>query len=282
MNELTGKEWLQLSFSIWRDLVKNSEEKALKHPAAFPRTLVDRLLKMYLKGSNKVVLDPFLGIGTTLLAAKAAGHDGIGFDLNKEYLGIAEDRLAKEIELVPTKQVVHHADSRNILKYVEPNSVDLVVTSPPYWDILNRRRTADKRDIKGYSESKDDLGNIEDYQEFLENLKQVFSEVYKAMKPNSRCVSVVMDLRKKDKFFPLHEDQSRVMREIGFELEEYVIWDRQRDYNNMKTLGYPWVFRVNKVHEFVCIYWKREVPQPKARGGKRASSEKAEATEVPA
>jgi DNA modification methylase len=84
MNELTGKEWLQLSFSIWRDLVKNSEEKALKHPAAFPRSLVDRLLKMYLKGSNKVVLDPFLGIGTTLIAAKAAGHDGIGFDLNEE------------------------------------------------------------------------------------------------------------------------------------------------------------------------------------------------------
>jgi len=282
MNELTGKEWLQLSFSIWRDLVKNAEEKALKHPAAFPRSLVDRLLRMYLKGSNKVILDPFLGIGTTLIAAKAAGHDGIGFDLNKEYLEIAKDRLGKEIDLVPTQHVVHHADSRNILKYVEPNSVDLVVTSPPYWDILNMRRTADKRDIKGYSESKDDLGNIEDYEEFLENLKQVFSEVYKVMKPNSRCVSVVMDLRKKDKFFPLHEDQSRIMREVGFELEEYVIWDRQRDYNNMKTLGYPWVFRVNKVHEFVCIYWKREAPKPKARGGKKASSEKVEPKGKPA
>ena len=61
----------------------------------------------------------------------------------------------------------------------------------------------------------------------------------------------------KDKFFPLHEDQSRIMREIGFELEEYVIWDRQPEYNNMKTLGYPWVFRFNKVHEYICIYWKR-------------------------
>jgi hypothetical protein len=66
-----------------------------------------------------------------------------------------------------------------------------------------------------------------------------------------------MDIRKKDKFFPLHEDQSRIMREIGFELEEYVIWDRQAEYNNMKTLGYPWVFRFNKVHEYICIYWKR-------------------------
>jgi DNA modification methylase len=282
MNELTGKEWLQLSFSIWRDLIKDTEEKALKHPAAFPRSLVDRLLRMYLKGSNKIVLDPFLGIGTTLIAAKAAGHDGIGFDLSKQYLEIAKARLAKEIDIVPTKHFVHNADSRNIREYVKENSVDLVVTSPPYWNILNMRRTADKRDIKGYSESTDDLGNIEDYQEFLENLKQVFSEVYKVMKPNSRCVSVVMDLRKKDKFFPLHEDQSRIMREIGFELEEYVIWDRQRDYNNMKTLGYPWVFRVNKVHEFVCIYWKRETSQPKARGGKRASTKNGELKGSPA
>ena len=74
---------------------------------------------------------------------------------------------------------------------------------------------------------------------------------------NRRCISIVMDIRKKDKFYPLHEDQTRIMGEIGFELEEYVIWNRQIDYNNMKTLGYPYVFRFNKVHEFICIYWKR-------------------------
>ena len=91
----------------------------------------------------------------------------------------------------------------------------------------------------------------------LDNIENDIKEVYRTLKPNKRCISVVMDIRKKDKFFPLHEDQSRVMREIGFELEEYVIWDRQPDYNNMKTLGYPWVFRFNKVHEYICIYWKR-------------------------
>ena len=66
-------------------------------------------------------------------------------------------------------------------------------------------------------------------------------------------------MRKKDKFYPLHIDVSRIMTEIGFELEDIIIWDRQHEYNNMKTLGYPWVFRVNKVHEFLCIFWKREV-----------------------
>lgn len=72
----------------------------------------------------------------------------------------------------------------------------------------------------------------------MKNLKSVFEQVYVVLKPNKRCCSVVMDIRKKDKFYPLHEDQTRIMREIGFELEEYVIWDRQKEYNNMKTLGY--------------------------------------------
>jgi hypothetical protein len=92
------------------------------------------------------------------------------------------------------------------------------------------------------------------------------------------CIAVVMDIRKKDKFYPLHEDQSRIMREIGFELDEYVIWDRQRDYNNMKTLGYPYVYRFNRVHEFICIYLKRKevvakparVAKPKKTATKKA------------
>ena len=112
-----------------------------------------------------------------------------------------------------------------MIKYVKKESVDLAITSPPYWNILNQKRTADFKEIRTYSKSKKDLGNIEDYEKFLESLKQVFSKVYDSLKFNKRCISVVMDIRKKDKFFPLHEDQTRIMKEIGFELEEYVIWD---------------------------------------------------------
>lgn len=264
MNNLNGKEWLQNSFSIWRDVGKTSEERKLKHPAMFPQQLVEKLIKIYTKDSGEVILDPFLGIGSTLKAAHNLGKKGIGFDLNKDYCEIAKGRVTnheadenfnKKVKRFEPK--IYCEDSRNILKHVKPNSVDLVVTSPPYWDILTMKRTADMKDGRKYSDSDDDIGNIHDYEAFLQDLKTVYSEVYKTLKPNKRCICVVMDIRKKDKFYPLHEDQSRIMREIGFELEEYVIWDRQKEYNNMKTLGYPWVFRFNKVHEFICVYWKR-------------------------
>jgi hypothetical protein len=60
------------------------------------------------------------------------------------------------------------------------------------------------------------------------------------------------------------------MKEIGFELDEYVIWDRQRDYNNMKTLGYPYVYRFNRVHEFICIYQKKKAEPVKKAVKKKA------------
>ena len=267
MNNLTGKEWLQFSFTIWRDIFKTSEERATKHPALFPQEMAERLIRLYLKDKGSVILDPFVGIGSTLLAAMNQGMHGIGVDLNKDFLKITKSRISKfqptldnHAEIIAPEII--NLDSRKLSSKIQPNSVDLVITSPPYWDILNQKRTADGKDSKNYSNSKKDIGNIEDYEVFLLELKSVFSEVYKTMKPGARCISIVMDIRKKDKFFPLHEDQTRIMREIGFDLDEYVIWDRQRDYNNMKTLGYPYVYRFNRVHEFICVYQKkRDVAQ---------------------
>jgi DNA modification methylase len=265
MNNFNGKEWLQHSFTIWREIKKTQEENKLKHPAMFPSALAEKLINIYTKDNGEVILDPFLGVGSTLIAAKKLAKRGIGIDLNPEYLKIAKNRIEEckcEINNSNPEDYASNillGDSRKVLKKIEDNSIDLCLNSPPYWDILNMRRTVDsEKDIKGYSQSDKDLGNISDYDKFLSELKEVYKEVYRVMKPNKRCCCVVMDIRKKDKFYPLHMDLSRIMTEIGFELEEFVIWDRQHEYNNMKTLGYPWVFRFNKVHEFICIYWKRD------------------------
>jgi DNA modification methylase len=263
MNNLTGKEWLQNSFTIWRDVVKTPKERATNHPALFPQELVEKLIRLYLREPGSKVLDPFMGIGSTVLASMNQGMKGIGFDLSSEFVSKAKDRVAElQTSSLPDTEVInpdiYNQDSRKISKTIEVDSIDLVVTSPPYWDILNQKRTADGKVIRNYSDDLEDLGNIPDYDQFLSDLKDVYTEVYKVLKPGARCIAVVMDIRKKDKFYPLHEDQSRIMREIGFELDEYVIWDRQRDYNNMKTLGYPYVYRFNRVHEFICIYLKRK------------------------
>jgi len=265
MNNLTGKEWLQYSFSIWRDIKKNAEEIKLKHPAMFPIQLCEKLIKIYTKDDGEVILDPFMGVGSTIIAAKNLNKKGIGIELNEEFFNIAKKRLNEtqtKLNQENNKSNMFEpelllGDARTELKKILDESVDLCINSPPYWDILNQKRTVDNKEIKSYSDSDIDVGNIKDYNLFLQELKKIYSEVYRTLKRNKRCCVIVMDIRKKDKFFPLHIDITKIMRGIGFELEEFVIWDRQHEYNNMKTLGYPWVFRFNKVHEFICVYWKR-------------------------
>ena len=65
MNNLSGKEWLQNSFTIWRDIRKSKDEAKLKHPAMFPQSLVEKLIDIYTKDPGEIILDPFLGSGTT-------------------------------------------------------------------------------------------------------------------------------------------------------------------------------------------------------------------------
>jgi adenine-specific DNA methylase len=260
INNLTGKEWLQNSFSIWRDLGKTEEEKKLHHPAIFTIKLVSKLIDTFCKPNGGIIMDCFAGSGTTLIAGLKKEKEIIGFDLSSEYKRQFINRATNSYNIplygLEKKYFVH--DSRKLTEKLEADSIDLCITSPPYWNILNRQRTADMKESKNYSDSKDDLGNIEDYDEFISSLKTVCYEVYKVIKPKGYFIINVMDLRKKEKFFPLHIDVSRIAKEVGFSFEDIIIWDRQPEYNNMRPLGYPFKFIVNKVHEYLLIFRKLE------------------------
>ena len=131
-----------------------------------------------------------------------------------------------------------------------------MVTSPPYWDILLQNRTADYKEIRNYGDSDQDLGRISDYQEFLDALGDVFSNILTVLKPGCYCCVIVMDLRKGSNFFPLHADLAVKMQEMGFLFYDLIIWDRKHEYNNLRPLGHPSVFRINRVHEYILIFQK--------------------------
>lgn len=259
LNNLTGKDWLRYSFSIWRDLSKNKEEVKLKHPAMFPIRLAERLIEIFTDTTDQQILDPFMGSGSTLIAAQNMQRKGIGFDTNKEYIKMAKGRLFNEYKYLETKKeriILINDSSLNINKYISTESIDLTITSPPYWDILNRKRTADKKAIRSYGKLTSDIGNINDYDTFLESLKTIFTKVYNVTKFGGYCIVIVMDIRKKSIFYPLHSDVADLMKEINFRLCDILIWDRQKEYNSMRPLGYPYSFIVNKVHEYILIFKK--------------------------
>ena len=213
--------------------------------------LVDRLIETFLPPDGGIVLDPFAGSGSTVLAAAKAGKRGIGLELSPEYAAAANERLGPA-----SRSVVHMASAADLSDHVEPDSVDLCITSPPYWNILNQRRTADMKSVRHYGNLAGDLGTVEEYDEFLSALAAVFCNVLVALKPRAYCCVVVMDLRKKNRFYPLHSDLAGRLVEAGYIFDDLIIWNRQTEYNNLRPLGYPSVFRVNKVHEFIVVLQK--------------------------
>lgn len=255
-NHLDGKTWTRNSISVWSDLRKTPEELRLKHPALFPAALASRIIECFAAPGDKVVLDPFAGLGSTIIAAAQAGLEGVGVELNRDFADVALQRLAAVVGEDGPAPLLHVADARKLPQYVEPESVDLVITSPPYWDILTRRRSADRKAIRNYGKAAADIGRITAYEDFLDALQEVFAQVFAALRPGKYCVPIVMDLRKHGRFYPFHADLSERLESIGFIYDDMIIWDRRQEYNNLRPLGYPSVFRVNKVHEFVLIFRK--------------------------
>ena len=272
-NQLEGKQWLRNSISVWDDLRKTPAELKLKHPAAFPIALAGRLIDSFLPPQGRTILDPFAGIGSTLVAAAERGLDAIGSDLSAEYCEIARSRLADFAPATTTRtqpvrgdglqghpgldQIdLRHTSAQDLLATLSPGSIDLCITSPPYWDVLNARRTADAKPIRHYGNLARDLGTITDYEQFLDELQAVFASLLTVLKPGAYCCVVVMDLRKKDRFYPFHSDLAGRLTRIGYLWDDLIIWNRQAEYNNLRPLGYPAVFRINKVHEFVVVLQK--------------------------
>ncbi len=261
-NELDGKTWLQYSISVWNDIKKSPEEIKLKHPAMFPVQLAKRLIEAFTTKEQDKVLDPFVGVGSTLIAAQQLNKKGIGFEISERYVEIAMNRISYQMQMFVSgdqRPDIHLCDARRIDEYLEKESMDICITSPPYWDILSEKRTADNKEIKNYDEVENNLGNIHNYERFLQELKNIFTKVHAILKKGAYCIIVVMDLRKKSKFYAYHLDVINFMREIGFILDDIIIWDRRNDYSELRPLGYPSVFRVNKIHEYLLIFQKPKV-----------------------
>lgn len=139
----------------------------------------------------------------------------------KAFPAIAKDldacaRLNAAVSALPTGHVLHHLDSR--LVELKPESVDLIVTSPPYWT------------LKKYNDGDGQLGDVEDYDDFLDQLDDVWRRAYDALVPGGRVVIVVGDVNVSRKafgrhmVFPLHASIQERCRLIGFDNLAPIIW----------------------------------------------------------
>lgn len=91
-SDISSEEFMESTLSIWQ--VQPESAKKVGHPAPFPVELARRVIRLY-SYVDDVILDPFMGSGTTCVAAKETGRHYAGFDISRKYCKIAEERIAK-------------------------------------------------------------------------------------------------------------------------------------------------------------------------------------------
>ena len=264
MNDLSNKEWLKFQKSWFIHNPPPRQGNVLLHPAKYPETLVQEFIEFFTK-SGMNVLDPMVGTGSTLIACIRSGRNGYGIELNPKYADIAREEVKKETQQLrmfteqPEIQVIT-GDSKGLLGFDLP-TMDYCITSPPYWDMLRmkgastqqQRREDDDLDVY-YSDDAEDLGNIPEYDDFLESLVGIYRKVFEILRDRAYLTVIVKNVKKKGVIYPLAWDLGR---EVGkfFTLKDEKIWCQDNQRLAPYGMGNAWVS--NTFHHY-CLNFRKE------------------------
>jgi DNA modification methylase len=205
------------------------------------------------------------GTGSTLVAALRAGRNSYGIELNPKYAEIARQIVEQERNILGenveglTSKVIQ-GDAAHITDYELPQ-VEYVITSPPYWNMLHakgaetqKKRRADAELDVHYSDDPNDLGNIADYEEFLERLVSIYRGLKPLLCEKAYLTIIVKNVKKGGKIYPLAWD---IARELGstYTLKDEKIWVQDNQRLSPFGLGSAWVS--NTFHHY-CLQFRNE------------------------
>ena len=272
LNDLNGSQWLPetKSFFYQKGLGAKHPHAQIErqHPAPYSYQDVEHLITFFTK-KGMSVLDPFGGIGSTAKACELEGRICTSIELQQKWNDLAIQRL--EIEVGDGTSKKHSfilGDSRVELPKMESSSFDFVITSPPYWSILNKK--ADHKVKKerlnnnlatNYSNDKNDLANIEEYELFLKTLvNDVFMECARVLKPKKYMCLVVCDFRNKSEFISFHSDLIQALNKRkttdGYKVTLQGAKVLLQNHKSLLPYGYPFAYVENIHHQYVLVFRK--------------------------
>ncbi|MEI7811488.1 MAG: DNA methyltransferase [Ignavibacteria bacterium] len=270
INCLEAKDWLKCQIGVWQF---NYEKRDIRdkelHPATFPISLSSKIIRLFTH-EGELVLDPFVGSGTTLLSAQDCNRNAIGFDLKKEYINLCMSRLDSQEVFCTTKQIAVQDDARNIKKYLKPDSISLIWTSPPYGNLLNRKRKNKSRrerdngqlgKVEQYSQDERDLGTYEP-EDYARAMGDVYEDLLPFLKEKAHCVINVPDFWWENERITLHITLIQELRKRGYELRNTIIWDRTNIVNNIGIFGWPSNYiTMGTTFEYLLDFWKPSIKE---------------------
>ncbi len=245
------------------------KKSEILHPAKYPEELVTLFVNEFsLPGQN--VFDPMSGTGSTQLGAMRLGRNGYGTELSDFFAGIALERCegflaGASAELFtagnqPQFKILHK-DARAVQPADFP-PVDYLLSSPPYWDMLNMKGAENQaKRLKlglqtNYSDSDKDLGNIADYNDFVNHLVEIYFGLLNFVKPGGYITIVVKNIKKKGRNYPFAWDLANALQEKLILLPE-TFWCQ--DDISIAPYGYGNTWVSNTFHQY-CLNFQKPLP----------------------
>jgi ParB/RepB/Spo0J family partition protein len=258
LNEFTGDEWLKFtkSWYIFDALESDLGEErtvtidVVEHPATFSPTMISDYVRFFTK-KDGVVLDPFVGIGSTLVACMRAGRKGIGIDINEKYVEIARKRVAED----PRQQVIY-GNAWEIEKSDLPK-IDYCITSPPYFRMLEKIDVTQKKRMQAGLET--DYGDVpipaKDVDDYVSKLVDLFNKIADITRDGGYLTVILQNFRDKARMSPLAWKFAMALETTGkwvFKGER--IWCQ--DHKSLHPFGYPadWV---PNIHHHYCLIFRK-------------------------
>jgi DNA modification methylase len=268
LNDLDPKSWLKFQKSWFVHNPPRRRKDVLRHPAKFPETLAQEFIEFFTQHGG-VVLDPMAGTGSALVAALRSGRNSYGIELNPAYAEIArqvaaEERMRLGEAGAGLQAEIIQGDAAQIATLAGRFSlppVDYVITSPPYWNMLRaqgaetqkERRTSPEMDVF-YSDDPADLGNIEDYDVFVERLVCIYAALKPFLQPKAYLTIIVKNVKKGGRIYPLAWDIGRSLGKV-YALKDEKIWCQDDIRLAPYGLGSAWVS--NTFHHY-CLQFRND------------------------
>jgi DNA modification methylase len=268
INDLDPKSWLKFQKSWFIHNPPARRKDVLRHPAKYPETLVQEFIEFFTKPGG-VVFDPMAGTGSTNVAALRSGRNCFSIELNPSYAEIARQIISEERLniFIHSKHLVSEVitgDASKVAEYVEQYQIppiDYMITSPPYWDMLHAKGAETQSERKEnqdldliYSDDPNDLGNIDDYDQFLERLILIYKNILPYLKEKAYLTIIVKNIKKGGKIYPLAWDIGKQLGEI-YSLKDEKIWCQDNIRLFPYGMGNAWVS--NTLHHY-CLQFRND------------------------
>lgn len=214
-----------------------------KHGGRFIPHVPEKFIRLFTH-VGETVLDPFCGSGTTNVVAKGLGRNSVGIDVNPRSAQMAMDRLGALADN-GTRHEVMCGSCTDVLPAIPTDAIDLVVTSPPYFDVVDYK-----------DDGAAQWGNITDYPQFLARMGEALRALHRVVKPGGFLVLVTQDVFKSRVKCPIHADYILIGREIGLEVASTQVYILNYSNGGRLVFGYPKSYYPKNDHEFIVVLRK--------------------------